>query len=61
MKCPRCSQRTRVTDCRLQADTLFKRRRECQACKCRFSTYEEVFGPIADGKESRVKRRAADD
>ena len=44
MKCPVCfTQETKVTDSRLTEDGyIVKRRRECQKCGFRFSTYEEV-------------------
>lgn len=44
MHCPVCSHEdTRVVDSRLSPDgTSVRRRRECDACEYRFSTYEEI-------------------
>ena len=44
MRCPACShQETKVIDSRVAADGLsIRRRRECESCAFRFSTYEEV-------------------
>lgn len=46
MKCPYCaSQNTAVIDSREALDqTSIRRRRECQDCKKRFTTYERVEG-----------------
>jgi transcriptional repressor NrdR len=46
MKCPYCaSQQTAVIDSReAQDQTSIRRRRECQDCKKRFTTYERVEG-----------------
>lgn len=44
MKCPRCShQGSRVVDSRPSDDgTTIRRRRECENCEYRFTTYERV-------------------
>ncbi|MDP2586826.1 MAG: transcriptional regulator NrdR [Candidatus Komeilibacteria bacterium] len=44
MKCPAClAQDTKVNDSRLSEDGFaIKRRRECQKCSFRFSTYEQM-------------------
>ena len=44
MKCPYCSDsQTRVTESRsVEADAGIRRRRECEACFKRFTTYERV-------------------
>ncbi len=44
MQCPFCSNPdTKVIDSRVAADGLsIRRRRECESCQFRFSTYEEV-------------------
>lgn len=44
MKCPTCShEETKVIDSRVASDGLsIRRRRECESCAFRFSTYEEV-------------------
>lgn len=44
MKCPFCSQQnSRVVDSRSVKDgSLIRRRRECEACKRRFTTYEYI-------------------
>ena len=46
MKCPYCgSQKNKVIDSRsAQQDTSIRRRRECDECKRRFTTYEHVMG-----------------
>lgn len=46
MRCPRCeSTVTRVIDSRdLEAGTTIRRRRECEACSYRFTTYERPEG-----------------
>lgn len=44
MKCPSCAhEETKVIDSRVAADGLsIRRRRECEKCASRFSTYEEL-------------------
>ena len=44
MRCPRCDERdTRVVDSRdLDDSATIRRRRECNACSFRFTTYERV-------------------
>ena len=44
MKCPHCSDnQTRVTESRsVDNETAIRRRRECEICKKRFTTYERV-------------------
>lgn len=43
MLCPLCREDTKVIDSRLSTDGLsIRRRRECQKCNFRFSTYEEM-------------------
>jgi transcriptional repressor NrdR len=46
MRCPRCEQNaTRVIDSRdLEAGSTIRRRRECEACGHRFTTYERPEG-----------------
>lgn len=46
MRCPRCNQGgTRVIDSRdLEAGSTIRRRRECEACSYRFTTYERPEG-----------------
>ena len=46
MRCPRCSSEgTRVIDSRdLEAGSTIRRRRECEACSYRFTTYERPEG-----------------
>lgn len=51
MHCPKCEDRTLVTDSRNVDDANVKRRRrECQNCGYRFSTFESVLteGPVYD-------------
>jgi transcriptional repressor NrdR len=44
MRCPSCShEETKVVDSRVAGDGLsIRRRRECESCAFRFSTYEQV-------------------
>ena len=43
MICPECgSNKTRVTDSRACGDGSIRRRRECEKCKSRFTTYERL-------------------
>ena len=43
MHCPVCQNKTRVVDSRLQEkENITRRRRECESCEFRFSTYEQV-------------------
>ncbi len=46
MRCPRCNEEgTRVIDSRdLEAGGTIRRRRECEACTFRFTTYERAEG-----------------
>src|SRR6266545_3058389 len=46
MRCPRCNEAaTRVIDSRdLEAGSSIRRRRECEACSYRFTTYERPEG-----------------
>jgi transcriptional repressor NrdR len=46
MRCPRCEETaTRVIDSRdLEAGATIRRRRECEACSYRFTTYERPEG-----------------
>ena len=46
MRCPRCNEAgTRVIDSRdLEAGTTIRRRRECETCAYRFTTYERPEG-----------------
>ncbi len=43
MRCPSCGERdTRVVDSRDIDDSAIRRRRECNACATRFTTYERI-------------------
>ena len=44
MQCPYCSGESSVTETRVTADGM-RRRRVCNACKRRFTTYEKVGAP----------------
>ena len=46
MRCPRCAENdTRVVDSRdLESGNTIRRRRECEACGYRFTTYERAEG-----------------
>ena len=44
MKCPYCSDKTRVTDKRsFGLGEVIRRRRECLKCKKRFTTHEKII------------------
>jgi transcriptional repressor NrdR len=57
MRCPFCSAAdTRVMDSRDSAEgTIIRRRRECESCKRRFTTYERVeeLNPLVVKKDGR--------
>ncbi len=57
MRCPFCSKdETRVLDSRESGEgTIIRRRRECEACKRRFTTYERVeeLNPLVVKKDGR--------
>lgn len=63
MKCPFCgSDQTSVLESRVPEDgEAFKRRRECEKCKKRFTTWERVEGPALlvikkDGRREQFDR-----
>jgi transcriptional repressor NrdR len=46
MRCPRCGQsETRVVDSRDLDEASIRRRRECETCGARFTTYERIEAP----------------
>jgi transcriptional repressor NrdR len=46
MRCPRCGEReTRVIDSRDLDEASIRRRRECETCGARFTTYERIESP----------------
>jgi transcriptional repressor NrdR len=46
MRCPRCGEReTRVVDSRDLDEASIRRRRECETCGTRFTTYERIESP----------------
>src|ERR1035437_4369648 len=46
MRCPRCGEReTRVVDSRDLDEASIRRRRECETCGRRFTTYERIEAP----------------
>ena len=57
MRCPFCQKdETRVLDSRESGEgTVIRRRRECEACKRRFTTYERVeeLNPLVVKKDGR--------
>jgi transcriptional repressor NrdR len=57
MKCPACASiENRVVDSRLSKEgTIIRRRRECEACANRFTSYERVeeFIPLVVKKDGR--------
>lgn len=64
MRCPFCSSSsTRVVDSRLtEPGDAVRRRRECEECSGRFTTYERVEGPAVtvlkrDGRRERFDRQ----
>ena len=66
MRCPQCGERdTRVVDSRdLDDSATIRRRRECNACATRFTTYERVEAARLvvvkrDGDAPGVRPRAA--
>ena len=67
MKCPYCKENcTRVIDKRNAQENVTRRRRECESCKKRFTTYERVEtlnifvekrdGSIEDYERDKLKR-----
>ena len=63
MKCPKCSNLdTRVVDSRITDDnTAIRRRRECESCHARFTTFERLefvsfFVTKSDGKKEVYDR-----
>lgn len=58
MRCPRCGGAdTRVIDSRTQdASNAIKRRRECRACRYRFTTFERCEDPIEVIKSDGTKQ-----
>jgi transcriptional repressor NrdR len=43
MRCPKCvSDRLSVIDSRADGSSIIRRRRECQACQFRFTTFERI-------------------
>lgn len=50
--CPKCGQDSRVADSRAHAQAR-ERRRECLACRYRWTTYESLINPDA----IRLRRR----
>jgi len=55
MKCPKCQSNTIVTDSRYSQDNSIRRRRECEECSFRFTTYERdvSYDPFAE-KDLRI-------
>ncbi|MGZ6274448.1 MAG: transcriptional regulator NrdR, partial [Candidatus Limnocylindrales bacterium] len=46
VRCPRCGEReTRVVDSRDLDEASIRRRRECETCGARFTTYERIEAP----------------
>jgi transcriptional repressor NrdR len=61
MKCPHCGEdRSRVIDTRATGDGI-RRRRECEACSKRFTTYEHVAASLiilkSDGRREPYDRQ----
>lgn len=63
MKC-RCGGDTFVTDSRAGELNTIRRRRQCESCNKRFTTYETSISPLAFQRwkdtQSRVKRKMYD-
>ena len=51
MNCPECGAKTLCKYTRLLDDGSMRRRRRCEACGLRFSTREEVFDFIPQGRD----------
>jgi len=43
--CPLCASASRVLETRMANDVVLRRRRECTACRFRFSTLERIISP----------------
>ncbi len=54
MDCPLCHQPTRVLEKRAEA-SADRRRRECEACEHRFTTYEVRAAELEDLREAKHK------
>jgi transcriptional regulator NrdR family protein len=59
MPCPSCGKPTRVVDSRRQEETCY-RRRECKACKKRFST-QEISNETIKALKKRYKKEIRQD
>lgn len=56
MICPKCGSETRVIDTRPAGD-MIRRRRECENCRRRITTYEVTLAQIGEWqKEQREKQ-----
>lgn len=42
MKCPKCNHNTEVIETRSQGSFIIRRRRQCNSCRYRFTTYERI-------------------
>lgn len=53
MDCPNCAQASRVVDSRGEANRVY-RRRECESCGHRFTTYEQLALAPRFGSHARM-------
>src|SRR4051794_15405716 len=61
MRCPSCGERdTRVVDSRDIDDAAIRRRRECNACATRFTTYERIESARLTVTKSNGRREEFD-
>lgn len=61
MRCPSCGERdTRVVDSRDIDDAAIRRRRECNVCATRFTTYERIESPRLTVVKSDGRREEFD-
>jgi transcriptional repressor NrdR len=42
MQCPRCNGNSEVMETRSQSSFIIRRRRQCESCRYRFTTYERI-------------------
>lgn len=56
MECPACSGQTKVLDSRVAPGGSIRRRRECEACGERFTTYERAGAAFMHEPDARPAR-----
>jgi len=55
MKCVYCDSPTRVYESRLRKDNIVRRRRECDKCHTRYTTFETIERVDAHKKKIEVE------